>query len=268
MAKVDSIKLNNKSFTVRAANQIISSLSKQADKFNANVTTAVSIAVAHAGLHSNLNPLISLFDGFRLKSGKLNKQGRLLKAYTLAYYKALAFDDADKPTFKQVMTPVEGEEKGKKELRPISVNSRGFYLTNEKGENGKQARYRFNDDKRSYTGLPPFGEWLEAETSKETKEKPKASVSGLKRRLTALADMLDGFDENVEPDTFKEIQDAANAIYKRVQQLTVKTAVDPEQSALYPLGPDSDKLADNLLNTPIDGKKGPKNHQSAGRKVA
>ena len=268
MAKVESIKLNNKAFTVRAANQIISSLSKQADKFNANVTTAVSIAVAHAGLHSNLNPLISLFDGFRLKSGKLNKQGRLLKAYTLTYYKALAFDDADKPTFKQVMTPVEGEEKGKKELRPISVNSRGFYLTNEKGENGKQARYRFNDDKRSYTGLPSFGEWLEAETAKEAKEKPKASVSGLKRRLTALADMLDDFDETVEPDTFKEIQDAASAIYKRIHALNVATVVDVMQSALHPLGPDADLTTDNLLNTPNGGKKGHKVHASAGRKVA
>ena len=265
---IQSIKINNKSYSIQATTNLIASIVKQSDKLNDTLTIAVSAAVAHAGLYSNLNPLIDLFSNYRLKSGKLNKQGRLLKAYTLTYYKALAFDANDKPTFKLVATPVEGEEKGKTTMQPISVNSRGFYVTGRKGQNGKAERLRFDDTATPYAGLPHFAAWLEEEEAKAPKQEAKASVSGLKRRLSALADMLDGFGESVEPATFKEIQDAANAIYKRVQQLTVKTDVDPEQSALYPLGPDSDKSADNLLNTPIDGKKGPKNHQSAGRKVA
>lgn len=265
MAKITSIKLNNKAFTPQATNSLLSKLSKQTTQVNETITLAVSVAVAHAGIHSNLTPLITIFDQFRLQSGKLNKQGRLIKAYVQAYYKAVDFDNVDRPAFKLVKTPVEGEEKGKTALKPISQTSRLYFLTGNKGENGKPERASLATD---YAGLPSYGEWLANETQTEAKPTPKATVSSVKRRITALADLLNDFHGDVEPDAFKEIQDAAKAIFAQVQSMTVKTNVDVEQVALQGATVDADPKADNLTNEPIGGKKGFKVHASAGRKVA
>lgn len=265
MAKITSIKLNNKSFTAQATNILLAKLSKQTTQVNETVTLAVSVAVAHAGIHSNLTPLITLFDQFRLQSGKLNKQGRLIKGYVQAYYKAVDFDNTDRPAFKLVKTPVEGEEKGKTELKPISPTSRMYYLTGEKGENGKPARASLATD---YAGLPAYGEWLASEKQAESKPTPKATVSSVKRRITALADLLNDFHGAVEPDAFKEIQDAAKAIFAQVQAMTVKTDVDVEQVTIKGATVDADPKADNLTNEPNGGKRALKSHHSAGRKVA
>lgn len=272
MATENSVKLNNRAVSMETFTRKVSSLTKNVDKFGDQITDVASIAVAHAALHSNLNPLILMFNSFRLNNGKLNKQGRLIKSYVSTFYKALAFDKQDNVSFKLVRTPVSGGDKGEYTMEPISVTARGLYIVG-KGENGRPEKADIRSEGHVYKGLPNYNVWVNSDLNKtEEKAKPTITASAIKRSVHTLADKIKEFKGMATPEQWESIRADVNAIleatYPAVINMSAGTDVDVDQSAIQGGNPNPDPKADNLVNTPIGGKKGIKVHESARGKVA
>lgn len=261
--KATAITLNNSAITVSAITRALSKAAKSHDTYAAEITLAVSAAAAHAGLHGNLNPIRDIFDAYRTKAGRLNKQGVLLKSYTLQHYPALAFNADDVPEFKTVIKQVDGVSV----KSPVSPASRKFWTDGERNEdNGKVNRF---DMAEGFTGFTPYAQWLEAfnESSAAANEdaKPKAiTANQLTKRLEALANALDGAEYKGTAAEWQGVADQAAKLIERIYGMTPTTDVGTED-VLHPQALD---VPGGVANQPNGGKKGHKEHAAAGKKRA
>ena len=259
-----TIKLNGKGVTPSAITRMIGQATKSSDRYNELVSSIVSSALAHAGLHSNLSPLIEFMDTLKTKRGALSKQGRTIRDYILHHYKVIEITDAG-INFKKVKVKVEGGDAKETKLQTVDAAKRGNYYTGVRLENGRPEVKRFDSD---YKGITPFGEWLTTDYATEDKSKADSNVvtpNQIRRRLESITRMVDGKQYKGTADDWAKLLKEVSELSTALLQMTPTTDIDSENAAL---NPPAMGVPGGTPNTPNDGKKNVKVHASARGKVA
>lgn len=265
---IKSVTIKDKSYTAARINQLCKSLAHSSDKLNEQITIAVSAAVGHAGLHSNLDPLITLFKGFRLKSGLLNKQGRQIKDYVLTYYRAIAFGDNDALGFKTTTRPIEGATRGEKETLTVGEKTRRMYLTGKKVDGTDKAE-KLDMKEDGFTGLPDFADWLADVAKKPAIEakKSKVTIGGIRKRLTSLVTAFHDL-ETMTPSERAEFIEHLDRIRSNVEKTKTEANADPDKSGLKTTHPAAKGAKEHTTNEPNGGKRQRKESKHVGGKAA
>lgn len=262
-----NIILNGKAVSPSAITRMIGQATKSSERYNELLTAIVSSALAHAGLHSNLSPLIEVLGTLKTKAGALNKQGRTVRDYILDHYKAIDITADGAVSFKKVTVKVEGGDAKETKQQTISPARRNSYLTGEIKDNGRPETKAF-DDATGYYGITAYGVWLSTDYAKV--EKPEAdkntvTPNQIRRRLESITKMVSGKQYKGTADDWNNLLSEVSALSTALLQMTPITDIDASEAAI---NPPSMGVPGGSPNTPIGGKKNPKIHAKANRKVA